>query len=206
MAKKVADMTLEELWELFPIALKPYTAQYLDWYAEQAAEISGLLGGIIVRISHIGSTAVDGLAGKPTVDILVEVDIDAEMDAIAGTLQEGGWALMAEQTQPYEGKSFAKGYTEQGFAEKVYHLHLRRSGDWPELYFRDYLRAHRDVAMIYELLKHSLGEAYRHDRDAYTAGKTEFVRKYSRRARDSWPDKYKPVNASNDDKSRKLEA
>lgn len=201
MAKKVADMTLEELWELFPIVLRPYAAQYLEWYAAEAAKLSGLLGGSIVRISHIGSTAVEGLAGKPTVDILLEVGAGADLDAIARMLQQVGWGLMAEQTQPYEAKSLAKGYTEQGFAEKVYHLHLRRSGDWPELYFRDYLRAYRDVALVYEALKYSLGEAYRHDRDAYTAGKTDFVTRYSRLARDCWPDKYKPLNASSGGKS-----
>lgn len=161
MAKKVADMTLGRIVGAIP-----------DCIETVYCTIFGLVCGAsgrnqrIARQDHCPNQSYrqhggGGLAGKPTVDILVEVDIDAEMDAIAGTLQEGGWALMAEQTQPYEGKSFAKGYAEQGFAEKVYHLHLRRSGDWPELYvFRLRLRAHRDVAMIYELLKHSLGEAY----------------------------------------------
>ena len=35
--------------------------------------------------------------------------------------------------------SFNKGYTENGFAERTFHLHLRYAGDNNELYFRDYL-------------------------------------------------------------------
>ena len=45
--------------------------------------------------------------------------------------------------------SFNKGYTEDGFAEKVFHLHLRYRGDNGELYFRDFLIEHPDVAKEY---------------------------------------------------------
>ncbi len=61
-----------------------------------------------------------------------------------------------------------KGYTETGFAEKVYNLQLRRSGDNAELYFRDYLLAHLQIAKIYEKLKRDLAKKYEQDRDAYT--------------------------------------
>ena len=35
--------------------------------------------------------------------------------------------------------SLNKGYTSQGFAERVFHIHLRYAGDHDELYFRDYM-------------------------------------------------------------------
>jgi len=34
---------------------------------------------------------------------------------------------------------FMKGYTSEGFQGQEYHVHVRYSGDWDELYFRDYL-------------------------------------------------------------------
>lgn len=76
-----------------------------------------------------------------------------------------------------------KGYTEQGFAERVFHLHLRYFGDCDEVYFRDYINAHPEDAKEYEKLKLSLSKIYRHDRDAYTYAKTDFVRDMTEKAK-----------------------
>lgn len=74
---------------------------------------------------------------------------------------------------------FMKGYTEKGFSEKVFHLHVRYLGDWDELYFRDYLRSHTDISQAYGDLKIALKDKYEHNRDGYTEAKTEFIRKYT---------------------------
>ncbi|MDE7164798.1 MAG: GrpB family protein [Clostridiales bacterium] len=79
--------------------------------------------------------------------------------------------------------SLNKGYTENGFAEKVFHLHIRLKNDKDEIYFRDYLNAHADIAKEYEQLKLKLWKTYEHARDAYTAAKTEFVKKYTESAK-----------------------
>ena len=52
--------------------------------------------------------------------------------------------------------SLNAGYTPEGFADKVYHIHLRYQGDHDELYFRDYLRDHPQIAKDYEALKLAL--------------------------------------------------
>ena len=83
-----------------------------------------------------------------------------------------------------------KGYTPAGFAEKVYHLHVRALGDWDELYFRDYLRKYPKAARQYEELKRSLKEKYEHNRDAYTEAKTAFVQQYSQAARQEFGTRY----------------
>lgn len=49
--------------------------------------------------------------------------------------------------------SFNWGYTEKGFADKVYHLHLRYEGDNDELYFRDYLNENPLYAKEYECIR-----------------------------------------------------
>ncbi len=67
----------------------------------------------------------------------------------------------------------------QGFAEKVFHLHLRYYGDNNEVYFRDYLNEHAEIAKLYEELKLNLWKRYKHDRDGYTEAKREFVEKYT---------------------------
>jgi GrpB-like predicted nucleotidyltransferase (UPF0157 family) len=64
-----------------------------------------------------------------------------------------------------------------GFAKKVFHLHLRKFGDNNELYFRDYLNEHPEIAKEYEKLKLSLWKPFEHNRDGYTKGKNEFVQR-----------------------------
>lgn len=76
-----------------------------------------------------------------------------------------------------------KGYTEKGFEEKVYHLHIRLPHDHDELYFLSYLQMHPAIAKEYETLKLHLWKRYPHDRDRYTEAKTDFVRTYTERAK-----------------------
>jgi GrpB-like predicted nucleotidyltransferase (UPF0157 family) len=87
---------------------------------------------------------------------------------------------------------FNKGYTPEGFAEKVYHLHVRYYGDWDELYFRDYLIEHKEIAQEYAILKAGLLEPYRNNRDGYTDAKREFVVEYSKIAKECYGGRYLP--------------
>ena len=52
------------------------------------------------------------------------------------------------------------------------------------------LAAYPDVAREYERMKRMLWRQFEHDRDGYTAQKTEFVREYTRRAKREWPGRY----------------
>lgn len=165
-------MTLSELWKLFPITLTPHSECWDVWYDEEKRGLEGLLGGGC-RISHIGSTAIAGIMAKPIIDILVELPLE-DMDRAKDILTNSGYICMSES---YRRKSFNKGYTESGYAERVFHIHVRCFGDNDEIYFRDYLNSHPDTANEYERLKLSLLPKYRNDRDAYTDAKTDFVRK-----------------------------
>jgi GrpB-like predicted nucleotidyltransferase (UPF0157 family) len=48
--------------------------------------------------------------------------------------------------------------------------------------FRDYLRAHADVAAEYERLKRTLAGTFRNDREAYTEAKTPFINEITAKA------------------------
>lgn len=52
--------------------------------------------------------------------------------------------------------SLNKGYTENGFAERVFYIHLRIAGDNVEIAFRDLLNSDEELARQYEELKLSL--------------------------------------------------
>ena len=86
--------------------------------------------------------------------------------------------------------SFNSGYTKNGFADKIYHLHLRYFGDNDELYFRDYLNEFPEIAKAYEHLKLDLWKRYEYNRDGYTAAKTEFIVRYTKEAKERYGGKY----------------
>lgn len=173
--KKLSEMSLEELWQLFPIILKEHNPEYTSWYKEKECQIKDTIGNSIFSINHIGSTAVKGLIAKPIVDILVEVK-DNDLFAIAEKLVKIGWIVMSSEKSRI---SLNYGYTEKGFADKVYHLHLRRVGDCEEILFRDYLIKNKHIATEYEKLKIALAEKYKNNRDAYTEAKSDFIKKYT---------------------------
>lgn len=190
--KKLEEMTLEELWELFPIILKEHSANYAKWYEEEKQNLTELFADFeIQRLNHIGSTSVEGLIAKPIVDILLEFPDGYDFERVSTMLQNSGWISMIKDDEK-QIMELNKGYTPEGFAEKVYHLHVRALDDWDELYFRDYLREYPDVAREYEELKLSLKEEYEHDRDAYTDEKSDFVQKYSQKARREFGSRYLP--------------
>jgi GrpB-like predicted nucleotidyltransferase (UPF0157 family) len=191
MEKALPEMSLEELWELFPIILKEHNPAYKEWYLSEKSEIINAIGkNNIKRINHIGSSAIEGLIAKPTVDILLEIKSNCDIEQIKYKLSNAGWTLMSYESKPDLKMSFNKGYTPNGFAEKVFHLHVRFYGDWNELYFRDYLLIHKEVTEEYGKLKQKLKEQYKHNRDGYTTSKTEFIMKYTKIARKEFGNKY----------------
>ena len=163
MGKNLSEMSLEELWQLFPIILTAHQDCWKEWYLEEEALLKAVFSQQ-TRINHIGSTAVSSIWAKPIIDILVEVPKGSSLLYYKDLLVRNDYICMAENEK---GRSFNKGYTEKGFAERVFHLHLRYAGDNNELYFRDFLNDFPDVAQEYEKLKLSLWKEFEHNRDAY---------------------------------------
>ena len=148
MGRDLSEMSLEELWELFPIFLVAHDDRWKDSFHEIEKTLSGLLSDRpVVRISHIGSTAVQEIWAKNIVDVMVEIPQSADMKDMARILEQNGFIIMSSMAKRI---SLNKGYTPNGFADKVYHIHLRYAGDNDELYFRDYLNEHPALAKEFE--------------------------------------------------------
>ena len=125
MGKKLSEMTLEELWQLFPIVLTEHQDCWKEWYEDEGKILKSLLPENAV-INHIGSTAIEGIWAKPIVDILVELPVVDDMDAVNECLTHAGYICMNES----DGRcDLNKGYTEKGYDERVFHIHLRHAGD-----------------------------------------------------------------------------
>lgn len=172
-------MTLAELWALFPIVLTAYNPDWSEWANEEILELTVLLKDYNPIINHIGSTAIPNIQAKPIIDILVELNPDTGWSRIKERMETTGYICMSVSDIRM---SFNKGYTQAGYADKVFHIHFHRTGDNDEIRFRDYLIAHPEVAKEYEKLKLSLLPKYRNDRDGYTEAKSEFVRQTMKRA------------------------
>ena len=182
-AKPLSEMTLEELWQLFPIILSGYNPDWKKYYEEEKTLLGKIFGNLLIRIEHIGSTAVEGLIAKPTVDILLEVDPSASPDAVRQTAERCGYTVMSEKNVREYRLDLCKGYTPQGFADKVFHLHIRHPCDWDEIIFRDFLRQNPAKAQEYARLKTDLQKRFEHNRDAYTEAKGDFIRACVKEAR-----------------------
>ena len=170
-------MSLEELWQLFPIILTPHQPQWAEWAKDEIDILSKVLSEYSPAINHIGSTAIPEIWAKPIIDLLVEIPCDADWSAIKDTMECSGYICMSVSESRM---SFNKGYTPNGYAEKVFHVHIHHVGDNDDIIFRDYLRNNPTIAHEYEALKLSLLPKYKHDRDGYTAAKSEFVKRITK--------------------------
>lgn len=184
----------ERLGKLYPIILAEYNPAYAERYLAEREFLLEVFGDAVLRISHIGSTAVPNLIAKPTIDILLEIKEDTDLTAITELLTNMGYVVNIPKSDIIV---YLKGYTSQGFVGQAFHIHCRKSDDWSELYFRDYLIAHPETAKEYGELKQELKTKFEHDRDGYTIAKSEFISKITILGRKEMKNKYMPNDIIN---------
>jgi len=132
------------------------------------------LGDIVIRIHHIGSTAVPGLAAKPIIDILIEVVDVVALDALNQNIEAIGYEPRGESGIP------RRRYFKKGGDNRTYHIHAFARGDSNiarYIAFRDYLRAHPEVASEYAKLKNVVASTCDDDIVRYNDGKDEYVKR-----------------------------
>ncbi len=184
MQKELDELTTKELGQLFPVTLTEANPGWKNIFISEKEKIINVLdSGDKIRIEHIGSTAIPNLAGKPTIDILLEIYESVNHEIIIKKLKSLNYHYISRPDNPPPHIMLVKGYTKTGFKGQAFHIHVRYFGDWDEIYFRDYLIKHKDAADEYAVLKVKLAKKYRNDRDAYTDAKFDFVKKINKMAR-----------------------
>ena len=177
------EMTPDELGRLFPIIVEAPSDKWPERYrAESRLILDAFPGSDIIRMDHIGSTAIPNMKAKPTIDVLLQVSECVKDQKIINIFDSLGYQYIKRPDNPPPHMMFVKGYTVKGLEGQTYHVHERYEGDWDELYFRDYLIAHKQAAKEYEELKLELAATYRNDREAYTKAKTPFIQKINQLA------------------------
>ena len=162
----------EDFKRKFPIKLVKHNNEWTSWYEDEKANLLAKLEKYKINLYHIGSTAIPNIYSKDIIDIILEINKSNDFDSIIDILNVE-WELRWKE----DNRAFlVKGYGEDGFQTKVYHLHIRRKGDIEEVKFRDVLIKNPKIAKQYERLKLDLELRYMYDREGYTAGKTKFIK------------------------------
>jgi GrpB-like predicted nucleotidyltransferase (UPF0157 family) len=148
-------------------------------FEAEAAALRSALGELLVRVEHVGSTSVDGLAGKPIIDTQIavrRVDIP-ELARLVAPLGYANVPWFADATYPFFAKPAA--------GERTHHLHAclpDSDEEFRHVAVRDFLRAHPDDDAAYGALKRDLYQRFHGDRQGYVDGKDGFVKALEARA------------------------
>jgi GrpB-like predicted nucleotidyltransferase (UPF0157 family) len=146
----------------------------------ELARVAAALGDLAVRLDHVGSTAVPGLAAKPIVDLQVSVASLEPQSAYVEPLAVLGYLFVPFATAPdyhFFGKPPER--------PRTHHLHVCLAGSFEELrhlVVRDLLRADPREAARYEAVKREAARLHPEDRHAYMDGKAAYVEGLERRA------------------------
>lgn len=154
------------------IIVVPYDPAWPELFFALGSSLRASLQGTALRIDHIGSTSVPGLAAKPIIDVQISVASFEPLAAIRDPLTRLGFVHRADNID------LTKRYFREAPGERRTHIHVRQVGSWGEqfaLLFRDFMRCHDDDAQRYAELKYKLAEQYRDKRGCYVNAKGPFI-------------------------------
>lgn len=153
------------------VVIEPYSERWTSDFARIARRVRAVLAERALRIDHIGSTAVPGLAAKHRIDVQVTVaDLaDANPLGAAGFTEFGPYGDHCPAGMDVVPTEWEKRFFQIGDAGTSANVHVRVEGRANQRYallFRDYLRAHPAAAAAYAELKRRLADELR-DVDRY---------------------------------------
>lgn len=159
------------------ITIVPYDRSWPDAFIAVARPLRTALGALALRIDHIGSTSVPGLAAKDIIDVQVTVKDFSCTPQLVAALAPLGYVLVPENTGDhmpplYQGSTadWEKRYFRPPADMRDMHLHVRALGRPNQRYpliFRDYLQVHPVASAAYAQIKISLSQRHPDDKDFY---------------------------------------
>lgn len=156
------------------ITIAEYSSAWLQMFAEEKTRLQRILS-ILAVVEHIGSTSVPGLAAKPIIDIMVGLADFTHADTLVLRVQSLGYEYVSrfEVEMPFR-RYFRK--DNEGVRTHQIHMVALNSEFWHRhLAFREYLKAHPNIAAEYATLKRNLAEQDWQDVNDYADAKTEFI-------------------------------
>lgn len=154
-----------------PVDIVDYDPRWPETFAAFATRLREALGPVALRIVHVGSTAVPGLAAKPMIDIQVSVADVADENEYRLAIEALGWPLRVREPNH---RFFCPAATE----DRTVHVHVCSAGSkWEHdhLLLVAYLSQHPVRADEYATLKRELASRFGDNRLAYTDAKDGFI-------------------------------
>jgi GrpB-like predicted nucleotidyltransferase (UPF0157 family) len=158
------------------IVILEYQPRWLEEFQIIGSRLRRSLEEVALRIDHIGSTSVTGLAAKDVIDIQITV-ADLENPALRPALEGLGltWRekIASDHTPPgmmLPGAELEKRYAQTRPPQRVAHVHIRVEGRFNQRYAllcRDYLRAHDGTRDAYAAVKRQLARYFPDNAEAY---------------------------------------
>ena|SRR5579872_3085495 len=158
------------------VVLMPYDPLWAEAASTEIERLRASFGDNLVAIHHIGSTAIPGISAKPILDLMPVVMDIARVDHVRLAIESLGYEWWGEYGMP--GRRYCTLSDSVTNARRA-QLHCFQHGA-PDverhLAFRDFLRAHGEVAHQYEELKIHCRAQHPLDSHAYTVCKTSWIR------------------------------
>ncbi len=161
------------------VKLVPHDKKWSAAFEREKKRLMAKIGGVVVEIQHVGSTAVKGIHAKPIIDMSAGVRKLSDAEQLVRPLSRLGYNFYRKSDRQ---TFFAKGSD----SKRMYYLHVMqyKGSKWKrDLMFREYLAAHPTRARAYVALKKKLAKKYPADREKYTTGKKTFIQATLRLAR-----------------------
>ncbi len=174
--EELRAVTVGELTPLSgPIRIVDYDPEWPRLFDREERRIRAALAERALRVEHVGSTSVPGLAAKPIIDILLAVADSADEASYLPALESAGYRLRIREPGWYEHRVLKGPDTDVN-------LHVFTLG-CPEIErmirFRDHLRRSEADRRLYERTKRDLARREwkytQHYADAKTAVVEEII-------------------------------
>lgn len=156
------------------VEIQPYKPSWPEEFKQIAAHLRHHLGELALRIDHIGSTSVPGLAAKDLIDI--QVTVVERKTAVLQAFQQAGYVKSRHESDHVppgfdpNPRDWEKWLFKSPAHQREVNAHVRMLGRANQRYallFRDYLRAFPKAAQAYAEVKTAI-VAY-HPEDDLTA-------------------------------------
>jgi GrpB-like predicted nucleotidyltransferase (UPF0157 family) len=158
------------------ISIVPHKTSWHDEFLEKGIMLRQILGELVLRIDHIGSTSVPGLAAKDVIDIQITTK---RLDrALESAMNLAGFQRLININQDHipsgmeiDTHQWEKWLFQPAPPGRRVNVHIRILGHANQRYailFRDYLRAFPGIAQAYGQVKEAIVKYHpEQDMEAY---------------------------------------
>lgn len=153
--------------------IEKYNPEWKKQFESETEILYPIFSDKAISIEHIGSTSVPGLAGKPTIDILITVENIKIADELSEKIESIGYKNLGDYINQGS-RLFVKEENNTRLVNlhvfATEHSHVKEMVD-----LRNYFRSHPEKMKEYNKLKFELVEKYPDDYDLYRKYKDEWM-------------------------------